>query len=368
MKQSNTPQFSPSSLLPNHFCCITGVDFVCHYSLYATFDHWIQSILLLLLSLVQFYQLKHIFLFFRQDLSAISPLDPFIVSLHTMCSTWNIYQHAFVTNKLGDYVSCWRSYIYIPPYPSPSPSLFSTSSTPVFPNPSCWISLIFKTLPFSLFLAKNILQFYQLKHIFLFFRQDLSAISPLDPFIVSLHTMCSTWNIYQHAFVTNKLGDYVSCWRSYIYIPPYPSPSPSLFSTSSTPVFPNPSCWISLIFKTLPFSLFLAKNILPLQSSLSTNTSFHEPKVLAFAHYNTSASFNFTHVIVNPSHPVTMYWILDWWSVWFSLKLSIKYWYLSTWWSIKRRSFWRSTIKWKCDIARIQCYFGHTLYYCFWWS
>ena len=150
--------------------------------------------------------------------------------------------------------------------------------------------------------------------IYLFFcHQDLSTHSSFDPFIASVHTVCPTWNISQHTFVSNKLGNYVSCCRSCIYMSPHPLPSPSLFFTSSAPDFPNPSCWLSTIFNTLPFSFFTTQNFSPLLSSLPTNTSFHEPKVLDVARDDTSTSLNFADAILklnfadaifDPSHPV----------------------------------------------------------------
>ena len=85
---------------------------------------------------------------------------------------------------------------------------------------------------------------------------------------------------------------------------PCPLSSPLLFSTISAPDFPNPSCWLSSIFSTLPFSLFTTKFFPLLPSSLPTNTSFHEPNVLAFTSDDTSTSFDFVHAIIDLSHPV----------------------------------------------------------------
>ena len=87
LKQTNTYQLLSSSSLPHHFHCITNVGFTYHYPLYATFDHWIQSIFPLLRLLMHSSQLNYIFLFCRKYLSVAYPLDPFIVSLHNICLT-----------------------------------------------------------------------------------------------------------------------------------------------------------------------------------------------------------------------------------------------------------------------------------------
>ena len=122
----------------------------------------------------------------------------------------------------------------------------------------------------------------QLKHIFLFCRKYLSAASPFDIFLASLHTVCPTLNIYQQNFVSNKLGDYVSCCHACLYVSPYPLPLPSLFSISSTPDFQTPSCWLSLIFNTLPFSFFTT-NTFPLYHHLILRTHpFTNQNVLLF--------------------------------------------------------------------------------------
>ena len=148
------------------------------------------------------------------------------------------------------------------------------------------------------------MQSSQVKHIYLFCRQDLSTYSPFDPFIVSLHIVYPIWNISQHTFVSNKLGEYFSCCRLFLYMSSNPLPSSSLFSNSSAHEFPKFSCWFSPIFNILPFSLFTNKNHSSLPSSLPTNTYFHEPNVLAFSRDDTSTSFNFAHAIVYSSHPV----------------------------------------------------------------
>ena len=127
-----------------------------HYPLYATFDNLIQLMLPLLRLFVHSSQLKRIFLFCRKDLSTASPFDLFLASLHTVCPVWNIYQQNFVSNKLGDYISCCRSCLYISPRLLSPPSLFSTIPTPDFPSSSCWLFPIFNTLPFSFFTTKHI--------------------------------------------------------------------------------------------------------------------------------------------------------------------------------------------------------------------
>ena len=118
----------------------------------------------------------------------------------------------------------------------------------------------------------------QLKQIFLFCRKALSTASPFDPFLVSLHTVCPTWNISQHNFVSNKLGNYVSCYHSCIYISPRLLSSPSLFSTTSTPDFPNTSCWFSPILNTLIFRIICFFSFLP------NHLFFHPSSIFSPSH------------------------------------------------------------------------------------
>ena len=139
------------------------------------------------------------------------------------------------------------------------------------------------------------MKYSQLKHKFLFCRQDLSAHNPFNLFIVLLQTVCPTWHISQHTFVSNKLGNYVSCCRSCLYLSPHSLISPLLFSTLSDPNFLKPMCSLSHIFNPLPSSLFVTKNKFPLPSSLptTTTTSSNEPKYLAFVRDDICWSISF---------------------------------------------------------------------------
>ena len=100
------------------------------------------------------------------------------------------------------------------------------------------------------------------------------------------------------------MGNFVSCFRSCLYLSPHPLLLLSLFSTSSASGVSNPSCWLYPIFNILPFSLFTTKTLSPPPSSPPTNTSFHGPQQLAFARNNTSTPLISDHAIVDPSHPV----------------------------------------------------------------
>ena len=71
-----------------------------------------------------------------------------------------------------------------------------------------------------------------------------------------------------------------------------------------TPDFQNPSCWLSSIFNTLPFSLFITKYLSSLSLPHSTNKTFHELKVLAFACDDTSTPLSSANVIVDPTHSI----------------------------------------------------------------
>ena len=77
-----------------------------------------------------------------------------------------------------------------------------------------------------------------------------------------------------------------------------------LFTTTPDPDFQT------LRVGSLPYSILYllilctTKNISPLTSSLSTNTSFHESNVLSFASDDTSASLTFAYTIVYTSHYV----------------------------------------------------------------
>ena len=145
----------------------------------------------------------------------------------------------------------------------------------------------------------------QLKHIFLFCRHNLSTPSSFNPFTTLVLAVCPTGHMSQYIFVLNKLGEYVSCCRSCVYLSSNPLSSSWLFSTSSIYDFQNPTFWIFSIFNTLSFNLFTTNNNFILSSSLSTNTTFHEPIFLDFARDDISKIFR--HIIFNLIHitPVT---------------------------------------------------------------
>ena len=100
------------------------------------------------------------------------------------------------------------------------------------------------------------------------------------------------------------MGNFVSCFRSCLYLSPHPLLLLSLFSTSSASGVSNPSCWLYPIFNILPFSLFTTKNLSPPPSSPPTKSSFHEPIFLAVTRDDTSISLRSAHAIVDSSHPV----------------------------------------------------------------
>ena len=144
----------------------------------------------------------------------------------------------------------------------------------------------------------------QSKYVFLFYRQELSTPKPFDSLTVLIHTVYSTWHISQHTFILNRLGDYVSCCHSCLYLSPKPLLSPSLLSISSVPTFPIPTSWLYPIFKILSFSLFTTRNLSLLFSSHSTNKTFYVPKVLVFASDNTSIPLICGHASIDPTYPV----------------------------------------------------------------
>ena len=147
----------PSSALPFHLHCITGIDFTFHPTLWENHTTWVNSIRPLLQLFISSFHLKYIFLFSHQHTHNQYSLASLILLLQPVISSWNISAHIILSHLLGDNISRSRFFLYLSPIKLSSPSLFAPQPIPTFPNPDSWLSSTFNINQFSRFTTTNLI-------------------------------------------------------------------------------------------------------------------------------------------------------------------------------------------------------------------
>ena len=95
----------------------------------------------------------------------------------------------------------------------------------------------------------------------LFSRNDSPSCHSLQPPLTILQASVPTWYISTHNIFSSGLGSNISCYRLLIHGTSCHLLSHSSFTPDSAPEFSDATPWLSPIFNSLPFSLFIVDNL-----------------------------------------------------------------------------------------------------------
>ena len=83
----------------------------------------------------------------------------------------------------------------------------------------------------------------------------------------------------------------------------FPSPtSPYYFTPDSAPGFPDTKPWLSSIFNSLPFSLFIVDNFSSSQNLPSSSVPFHQPLLHSYIKQDAPLDLQVDTSIINLRH------------------------------------------------------------------